>query len=66
MLHKKIYPQRPSPETTTPKKYLDMPETDSTDEEDYEDASDHKSKWVKTDSECKCKTCLCLPKICSM
>ncbi|KAI3443545.1 hypothetical protein Pfo_000210 [Paulownia fortunei] len=48
MLHKKIYPQRPSPKTSS-KKYLDMPETDS-DEEEYEEAS-NKSKWVKTDSE---------------
>ncbi|KAK6131781.1 hypothetical protein DH2020_034477 [Rehmannia glutinosa] len=49
MLHKKIYPQRPSPKTTS-KKYLDMSETDNSDEEECEEAS-HSSKWVKTDSE---------------
>ncbi|KAL1547835.1 hypothetical protein AAHA92_16146 [Salvia divinorum] len=41
MLHKKIYPQRP----TTPKKCLDMGEE--------EDTTTHGSKWDKTDSECK-------------
>lgn len=41
MLHKKIYPQRP----TTPNKCLDMGEED--------DTTTHGSKWDKTDSECK-------------
>ncbi|XP_047947288.1 protein NEGATIVE GRAVITROPIC RESPONSE OF ROOTS-like [Salvia hispanica] len=41
MLHKKIYPQRP----TTPNKCLDMGE------EEEEDNTTHGSKWDKTDSE---------------
>ncbi|KAL0410408.1 UNVERIFIED_CONTAM: hypothetical protein Slati_3630500 [Sesamum latifolium] len=44
MLHKKIYPQRPTPKTAS-KKYLDMAETDS-DEEQCEEAS-RRSKWSK-------------------
>ncbi|KAL0308413.1 UNVERIFIED_CONTAM: hypothetical protein Sradi_5783600 [Sesamum radiatum] len=51
MLHKKIYPQRPTPKNAS-KKYLDMAETDS-DEEQSEEAN-RRSKWVKTDSECEC------------
>lgn len=45
MVHKKIYPQRP-----TPKKYLEMGKRESEDEQDQE-ACNHTSKWDKTDSE---------------
>ncbi|KAL8456550.1 hypothetical protein ACS0TY_034681 [Phlomoides rotata] len=40
MLHKKIYPQRP----TTSKKYLEN-------DEEHEEGNHESSKWVKTDSE---------------
>ncbi|KAL7136870.1 hypothetical protein ABFS83_10G058800 [Erythranthe nasuta] len=46
LLHKKIYPQRP-----TSKKYLDnRPAIVDSDDEEYEE-SFHQTKWVKTDSE---------------
>ncbi|PIN24773.1 hypothetical protein CDL12_02497 [Handroanthus impetiginosus] len=44
MLHKKIYPQRPTPKTTS-KKYLDQGDSDG---EECEEGS-QKSRWVKTD-----------------
>lgn len=47
MLHKKIYPQKQSPKSSS-KKYLDM----DSDEDEYEEGG-RQSKWVKTDSECK-------------
>ncbi|KAK4396837.1 hypothetical protein Sango_1520300 [Sesamum angolense] len=57
MLHKKIYPQRPTPKNAS-KKYLDMAETDS-DEEQSEEAN-RRSKWVKTDSESEDARKICI------
>ncbi|KAF5179570.1 hypothetical protein FRX31_030847 [Thalictrum thalictroides] len=53
LLHKKIYPQRPS--TASVKKYLgDRPNSNSTkDDDQIEERRDSGAKWVKTDSECK-------------
>ncbi|KAG8376238.1 hypothetical protein BUALT_Bualt09G0042300 [Buddleja alternifolia] len=50
MLHKKIYPQRPTPKAAS-NKYLDMPENDSGDGDDEHEEANHESKWDKTDSE---------------
>ncbi|KAL7096109.1 hypothetical protein ACP275_10G062800 [Erythranthe tilingii] len=50
LLHKKIYPQRPTSKSGS-KKYLDnRPAIVDSDDEEYEEAF-RQSKWVKTDSE---------------
>jgi len=53
ILHKKIYPQNPSPKSST-KKYLENKQKLKSAEEDgIDEKADERSKWVKTDSECK-------------
>ncbi|KAH8505480.1 hypothetical protein H0E87_012641 [Populus deltoides] len=51
ILHKKIYPQNPSPKSST-KKYLENKQKLKSAEEDgIDEKADERSKWVKTDSE---------------
>ncbi|XP_034913769.1 protein NEGATIVE GRAVITROPIC RESPONSE OF ROOTS [Populus alba] len=51
ILHRKIYPQNPSPKSST-KKYLENKQKPKSAEEDgIDEKADEGSKWVKTDSE---------------
>lgn len=55
ILHKKIYPQNPSSNSSTTKKYLENKHKPRSikGEDDINYKDDKGSKWVKTDSECK-------------